>query len=102
MKGIEILYNMGPNEYETHAGFLISEEYAVFKDHKWIMMVHVTKTESPMVYRQSAGSMVLGEYEGNDLVPKIIEFVVKMNQKTAFDLLKDLVTNDEDLSLVVF
>jgi hypothetical protein len=101
MKGIELLYNMGPNEYETHAGFLIREEYAIFKDHKWIMMVHVTKTESPMVYRQSAGSMVLGEYEGTDLVPKIIEFMVKMKNKTAFELLCELTHNDEDINLAV-
>jgi hypothetical protein len=102
MKGITLLYNMGPDEYETHAGFLISEEYAVFKDHKWIMLVHVEKTECSTVYRQSAGSMVLGEYDGDDLVPKIIEFTVKMKNKTAFELLCELTRNDEDINLAVF
>jgi hypothetical protein len=102
MKGITLLYNMGQNEYETHDGFLIAPNYAVFQDHKWVMIVHVVATECSMVYRQSAGSMVLGEYEGTDLVPKIIEFMVKMKNKSAFELLCELAHNDDDIDLGVF
>ncbi|MGM0803506.1 MAG: hypothetical protein ACQET8_02110 [Bacillota bacterium] len=101
MKGIEILYNMGANEYESHSGYLIAEEYAVFKDNKWIMMVHVTKTECATVYRQSAGSMVIGEYTGTDLLPKIVELMVKFKNKTAFEFLCELTHNDEEINLSV-
>jgi hypothetical protein len=98
MKGITVLYDM-VTEYETHAGFLIDENHAVFRDHgKWIMMVRVEKTESPIVYRQCGGSMMIGKYAGKDLLPKIIAFVVKMKQKTAYQFYTEtIITMDEDI-----
>jgi hypothetical protein len=101
MKGITVLFDM-VTEFETHAGYLVDESHAIFKDGKWITMVKVEKTESPNVYRQCGGSMNLGEYAGTDIVPKIIDLVVRMKSRTAYDLLTELVDNDEFLEMTVF
>jgi hypothetical protein len=101
MKGITVLYDM-VTEFETHAGWLIDENHAVFRDGKWLMMVKVEKTESPTVFRHNGGSLVLGTYEGKDPVPTIIEFVVKMKSQTAYDFLtKTIIAANADLDMEV-
>jgi hypothetical protein len=99
MKKITVLYDM-VSEFETHAGWLVDENHAVFRDGKWLLMVKVEQTESPTVFRQNGGSINLGTYEGKDPVPTIVSFIVKMRSQTAYEFLtKTIIEADEELEM---
>ncbi|WP_026677225.1 hypothetical protein [Fictibacillus gelatini] len=96
MKKVIVMYDMVA-EFIQYDGFLIDEHTAVIAEKDGtVLLVEVQPTDSPDVFKQSGGSMVIGNTAGKDVVPLVVSFIAKMKRMSAYDLFRNTIVKMND------
>lgn len=96
-KKVTVLFDVVTEFIQYDDGFLIDEHTAVIEEENGtVLMVEVQPTDCPDVFKQSGGSMVIGNTGGKDVVPLVVSFIAKMKRMSAYDFFRNTVVKMND------